>query len=366
MNKALRHNTWKLRWLTQWDEVWDERFVSQWRQWLDSSFSAHVFFHPVLVRAWVDTYLPLRDIRPFFLIAQSSESKVFFPLVLWQRNWRNAFQRILVPVGHSDYDYHNPIVIGPKESFDWRSFWDRFAEEVLRAAPMRFDRLSLDGISKEFAGTGHRWRHDEYCPQTDLRAFNEPKDYFPSLKYKLRGDLVRRQRRIKETGELKFIVFSSSMHQEALRELPQFLSAHRRRWPNAYKPPHFHENLLLEGLKSGVVHFSTLRIGGQSAAWHLAFVYRDRFYSYMPSYEEEFEHFSPGKILLLKCYEDAITNNLKIFDHLRGMESYKLEWTDKLDPLASFTLDTRGLLRRFHNLAVDSVKPRLGGRVHSL
>jgi len=63
--------SWKFHWLTKWDEIWHEDFVSQWQRWLDESPSAHVFYHPALVRAWIETYLPLRDIRPCFLVAEA-------------------------------------------------------------------------------------------------------------------------------------------------------------------------------------------------------------------------------------------------------------------------------------------------------
>ncbi len=161
---------------------------------------------------------------------------------------------------------------------------------------------------------------------------------------------------MKETGELTFVVFSSVMVQEALQELTPFLTAHRRRWPGAYKAPHFHENVVLQGLASGVLHFSALRLKGRTVAWHLGFTYRDRFYYYMPAYEKEFEHFSPGKILLLKCAEDAIARKLTVFDYLRGEENYKAEWTDQRAYLSSFQFDNPSLQCRFRNFAVDCIK----------
>jgi hypothetical protein len=119
---------WKFHWLTRWEEIWDEGFVRQWQAWLDESPSAHVFFHPAMVKAWMETYLPLRDLLPCFLIAESAAHIVFFPLVFWRRNWKNAFQKLLIPVGYSDYDYHDPIVVGLKteESIGMNSFWADF------------------------------------------------------------------------------------------------------------------------------------------------------------------------------------------------------------------------------------------------
>jgi CelD/BcsL family acetyltransferase involved in cellulose biosynthesis len=352
---------WKFHWLTRWTEIWDEGFVLQWQTWLAESPTAHVFFHPALVKAWVETYLPLRDIRPCFLIAESDANMVFLPMVLWRRNWKNAFQRLLVPVGYSDYDYNDPIIsyADGATAFDSESFWVYFNEELSTACPFNYDRILLDGIRSGFSGKGNRWTERETCTWTDLTPFQSPEVYLPSLKSSLRGDLRRQERRMQETGEINYLVFEESMGQKALKELIPFLNAHSRRWPEAYKAPRFHEHLIIQGMEAGILHFSVLRIGGDAVAWHLGFIYRDRFYYYLPAQKEEFDRLSPGKVLLLRCVEDAIARGLTVFDHLRGEENYKAGWTDKTETLWSLQLDGNHPTSRIRNVVVDRAKPGL-------
>jgi CelD/BcsL family acetyltransferase involved in cellulose biosynthesis len=366
MTAGQNHKIWKFHWLMQWDEIWNEGFIRQWRHWLDSSFSAHVFFHPALVRAWVDTYLPLRDLRPCFLIAESSENRVLLPLVVWRHNWKNAFQKLLVPIGYGDYDYHDPIVAGSEKTFAKRAFWAELAEHLYNSAPMRWDRFSIDGIRREFAGSGDGWSTGEICPWTDLSIFGRAEEFLPSLSPILRGELRRRRRRMQEAGEVQYSVFSSDEVSGALKELVPFLAAHQLRWPDAYEAPHFYENLVLHGLPLNIVRFYVLRINEESAAWRFGFIYKDRHYNYILAHRTEFKRFSPGHLLALRSYEDSIAGKLKVFDLLRGEEDYKSGWADRRAYLSSVQLDNLGLRCRFRNMAVNTVKPKLNAIIQCI
>jgi CelD/BcsL family acetyltransferase involved in cellulose biosynthesis len=357
---ANNRTPWKFHWLTRWGEIWDEEFVRQWLTWFDEDLCAHVFFHPALAKAWMETYLPLRHMRPWFLVAQSAEHTVFLPLILWRRSWKNGFQRLLIPVGYSDYDYHGPIVVGLETGESYQSFWLAFVDE-LRSSPCRigFDRFVLNGVRRASGGTLQGWANGDFCPWIDLRKFKKPEDFLPSLKTSLRGDLRRQERRASEVGELTYLIYTADMEEQAMSELTPFLAAHARRWPAAYKAPHLHENIVRRCMKAGTLHFSVLKIGGKSAAWHLGFVFRNRYYYYLPAQEEKFDRLSPGKLLLLKCIEDAVQKELSVFDFLRGEETYKAGWTDKTEPLWSLQLDEQNFLARVRNTAVDRLIPAL-------
>lgn len=355
---------WKFHWLTRWDEIWAPDFLSQWQSWLDHSPSAHVFFHPALAKAWVETYLPLRNIKPVFLIAESSEHTIFFPLVLWKRDWKNAFQRILIPVGYSDYDYHNPIITGgdPGIMLVMDIFWTKFIN-ILRDTkdfPVRFDCFISDGIRQPVAGKDNNgWLRQDSCPWIDLLAFKKPEEFLPSLGIKLRHDLRRQERRINEVGALQYRIFPDDMEKEALDELTPFLVSYASHWPEAYKAPYLHENIVKQSMKANLLHFSVLKIGKESAAWNLSMIFHNCYYSYIVSYEDKFARFSPGKIILLKCIEDAIRKGLSTFDCLRGEESYKAGWADKAEPLWSLRSDGNNLMSKVRNTIVDRLKPGL-------
>lgn len=349
---------WNFEWITDWKTIWSGSFQGQWREWLEQSWSSHVFFYPSLVRAWVETYLPLRDIQPLFLVARQKETTIFFPLILWRRNWKNAFLREVIPAGNSDFDYHDPIVSGPPGEFDPESFWGSLITELERNNIL-FERLSLPGITEKVAGTGRNWSVGDVCPYIDISRFKIPEDFLPALRKSLRGDLRRQIRRLEEQGELTFHVFAKDDLGETVVRLPRFLDAHAQRWPKAYKAPHFHENILRFGLSEGLVHFSELRLDSQPISWHMGFIDRQRFYYYLPAADSKFEKFSPAKVHLLKCVEEAIRLGLSVYDHLRGRESYKAGWTDNLAQLHNCTVIAGHASSRFKLFMVDKVKPKL-------
>jgi len=342
--------------MTSWDEVLRPAFVQQWLQWLDESSTAHVFFHPSLVRAWVETYLPLCDIRPFFVVGTCGDSIAFLPLVLWRRNWKNAWQRLLVPAGYSDFDYHDPVFSGAKPGKELAAdFWNALCEYL--PGKMRFDCFTVDGVRQLAAGQGIGWVEDGYCPLTDLAKFKKPEEFLPWLKSSLRGDLRRQLRRIEEVGGLATVTYGNNQVEEALLELPAFLEAHSYRWPGAYKAPRFHENLVRQGLPSGLVSFRVIRIGGVSAAWHLGFRFHRCFYSYMPAMNEKFASMSPGKIMMLYRYEQSIAEGDKVFDHLRGAEDYKEDWSTNKQVVWRFSMRGNDAFGSVRNMFVDRVKP---------
>ena len=324
------------KWMTDWDEIWSDPFISQWNEWLQKSDNAHVFFHPTMVKAWVDTYLPIRDIKPMFCIVTYGDTTIFFPLVVWKKNWKNALLKTIIPVGYSDFDYHDPIVVG-NDTMDWELYWDELVNELNTTWGVDFDSIDIDGIRKENIGISNHWKEVEGCPYIDLSEFSTIDDFLKSLKRNLRQDTKRRIRRLEENDDVRFEVFRPDELPSALEVLPELLNHHKLRWPNAYKAPNFHENLIKALLPIGLLHFSRIIVNGKTISWRIGFIYRSRYYSYMPTFDEAYKQYSPGKIHLLYCIEDAIKRELKVYDQLRGAELYKNEWTSTVNTVYTYS-----------------------------
>ena len=98
-------------WITDWDTIYSQKFQEKWLKLHQKAFNSHVFFHPALCTAWIDTYRPIRNLQPLFCIAKQEHTTIFLPLVLWKKNWKNAFQKIVISVGYSDFDYHDALIV---------------------------------------------------------------------------------------------------------------------------------------------------------------------------------------------------------------------------------------------------------------
>lgn len=291
----------------------------------ESAQSEHVFFHPALIEAWMKTYVPLRKLTPIYIKATYEGSEVYLPLVIWTKNWKNAFVRSLVAIGYSDFDYHDPIIMGEiPDKVAISAFWREIV--VFLKSKYIFDSFTFEGITDPMA-LGDGWKQGEICPRLDLKDINDEDALMKFFKTSLRGDLRRQMRRLEEIGSLQFKEYNS-WEEISAETFENFMYQHSLRWPNAYKAPHFHENLLREGLKAGVVHFSILSVGDKEIAWHLGFTYHGRYYYYMPAGNQEYFKYSPTKVHLFYLMRRAVEQHYDVFDHLRGEENYKSGWSN--------------------------------------
>lgn len=302
--------------------------MEEWEKIVNNPLSdnSHVFFHPAVVKTWVETYLPLRDLTPLFVWARGkgNDNVGFLPLVMWRKNWKNAFVRTVVPVGYSDFDYHDPVFARKPKGEELAAFWD---ELIVGLSQFQADEVDLDGI--RFTGGSLEWRQGDICPAFLLDGVKDREDLLKGLKTSLRGDVRRQTRRLAEKGELAIRHYSS--YDEARETFECFLRLHSQKWPNAYKAPHFHENLLKNCLSTGIVDFSSLTVGDTPVAWHLGFHYHGRYYYYMPCGNPEFAVCSPVKVHLSYLMGEAAERGDKVFDHLRGEENYKSGWSNSAE-----------------------------------
>ncbi|NTU90459.1 MAG: GNAT family N-acetyltransferase [Chlorobiaceae bacterium] len=352
--------SWKFQIYRSWDEVDGKAFLDQWSRWIEAAPEGHAFYHPSILKAWTDTYRTLQDIQPWYVVACSGDLTFFLPLILWKRNWKNAFLRMIVPAGFSDFDYHDPIITGLATREEICAFWDAVEKYVFIDNNNSYDEVSLPGM--HIPGKSSQWDADvDACPYIDLSLFKDHQAYFSQLKGGLRQDLGRRERRMSEKGLIEFKRYGADELDQALAALPSFLDAHRKRWPKAYKAPGLHENILKSALATDVVHFSELRFNGLAISWHLGFAFKSRFYHYIPalSEDEAYKNYSPGKIHLSYLIKDSFAQGLRIFDFLRGAHDYKGSWTDKEIQLYRYAresgrIDSR--LRQQAFLAMEKLK----------
>jgi CelD/BcsL family acetyltransferase involved in cellulose biosynthesis len=358
------NDRWQFDWLTTWDDIKSPEFSARWQRFADEAFTSHVFFHPALGWAWLDTYLPLRDLRPCFLIGRRGQHTAFLPLVLWRKNWKNAFQRVLVPVGYSDYDYHDPLVIGPAETMDWAGFWTGLHENLTLRSPCQFDRFELGGVKAEHTEGAVAWEDDERCPNIDLSPFQNVEQYLATLSKRLQGDLGRRMRRLMEEGSVTCRAYGRKEAAEATAALTPFLRHHAARWPNAYRAPRFHELLIQRGLPAGLTYFSELRLNQVTLSWRLAFTWKSRYYSYIPVVNPAHARRSPGKLHQLECITACFALGLRIFDHLRGAEAYKNDWANGETRLKRAAWSRSSAVSSLRNAWVDHGKQGLARLVN--
>lgn len=344
------NSSWMLRVVLSWDGVDDPAFIEEWKGLMHAAPDGNVFFHPSVLKAWTDACRLIYDMQPVYCIAEKDGITIFLPLVIWKRNWKNGFVRMLVPAGYPDFDYHDPVVTGRATAEMIESFWAMILNDLSANGQLRFDEALLCGMHR--AGGAHGWREEgDVCPYNDLTRYPDFPAFFGSLKKSMRKDIERQRKRLMEVGRVSFRVFERHESEQALAVLPQFLDLHSQRWPQAFKLQGFHEGLVRGALPEGILHFSEIMLDNRTISCHLGFSYQSRFHYYMPVFLDEFGNYSPGKIHLSFLMEEAYRQGLGIFDFLRGTEGYKKEWANAEDPLYCYQLPVMRLGSRTRQLA---------------
>lgn len=332
---------WNIEILTDWEEIWSESFQKEWLQLLDASPDTHVFYHPALLRAWVDTYLPIRQLKLVFVKAQWEEVKVIFPLVHWTKNWKNAFLRVIVPMGYSDYDYHDPI-FSKKVSEELIQSFYRSLFAVLRNK-YSFDEIILDGLHTEYIPADFNVVLKEPCPYIQISSFSNADEYLNSLSKSFKKNYLRRKQNLEAEANIHYFVCDTTESFDEVSYLfPIMMSRHAERWPDAYKAPKFHENLIKYGLNSGILLFYAITDEKDLVSTRITFFYKKRLYLYMPTINMKYKSFSPGRTSLMYCIEDAYKRDVELVDQLRGAELYKSEWTSDYEMIYNVCYQQQG------------------------
>jgi hypothetical protein len=341
-------NNYNIELITDWETIYSKKFQKKWLIFYENMINSNVFSNPNLCIAWLDTYRPIRNLKPVFCIAKNEDTTIFLPLVLWQRNWKNAFQKLIIPVGHSDFDYHDPLIISEnKKSKGYALFLKNLVNELKEK--IIFDKIYINGLRK--GDSNLVLEENDIAPFTVISNFSDNNQYILTLDTKLRGDLRRQVRRLNEKGTLTMVSYSKDSISASV--FSKFMKEHSRRWPNAYKAPSFHENIINCGLIKGIVHFSALKVDDEVISWHLGFVDKKTFYYYMPAINGIWQKYSPGKVHLLYLVNHAIELRLEIFDHLRGKENYKNGWAPEIQKLFKIEYQSKALLSKIKNKIVN-------------
>lgn len=160
---------------------------------------------------------------------------------------------------------------------------------------------------------------------------------------KLRADSRRQKKRLKELGDLKFVVASD--HETAKRLTQVMFDQKRRRFKDTncsdilameeYRL--FYEKITDDLLTSKMIHVSALEINDQVIASHWGALYRNHFYYLMPAFAGgDWKRYSPGRLLLESLLEWCFNNGVKKFDFTGGAEAYKLDWYNADVPLYEY------------------------------
>ncbi len=90
----------------------------------------------------------------------------------------------------------------------------------------------------------------------------------------------------------------------------------------------------------------TLTLDGQTIAFHYSFLLGDRLFVHRLGFDPVFARFGPGWHVMLEALRLAADDGATLVEYLGGDESYKLELSDRIEPLGEGVGMTRTLRGR--------------------
>lgn len=208
--------------------------------------------------------------------------------------------------------------------------WDVLELRLVRSDSWLADLLDL--AEKEGYRTGV-WEMDS-APYITLPGSEDKEqaitDFFKGSRKHLRQELVRRLRRLKELGEVEFVVSTEVSH-----ELMQtYFALESKGWKGrggtaVTDDPlvaRMHEEFAQEVAANGSLFVYQLKLDGKTIAMSLNIRYGDETIHWKTSYDEEFSKYSPGNLLFRELLSDCIRDGSTEIDFLSPATPNKRFW----------------------------------------
>jgi len=313
-----------------WDDVWADDFIGRWNRIRAAAAQTHVYDRPALVRAWAETCGAAAEYEPAIAIARDlvNATEVLVPWVVRRVRGSFASRHQLVFAGDDLFGYHDPLASAGV--VDWRGFWAAARTELASSCDQSLFRFVHAGCagdaterSPEPGGVLRLDREGGYDAIVAKCSANH------------RGDIGRRRRRLSERGRVELWVPGSGDAGSALDDWhrlgePSYRQvwSERKRRNTAWRPglDAFIARILTDGLADGWGHYATLRVNGESVAWHVGLADARRLYWFIPAHRRDWEAFAPGKVLLSMLVEYLAGCGWRELHFLTGAHPYKLAW----------------------------------------
>jgi CelD/BcsL family acetyltransferase involved in cellulose biosynthesis len=189
------------------------------------------------------------------------------------------------------------------------------------------------------------------CPYIPL-AGHTWDSYLATLGASHRANVRRRLRALEQKFDVRFErVTGDGDRRDALERLTHY---HERRFDSrgtAFRTASlcaFHDETTRRFLERGWLRMFVLRVNGAPAAVMYGFLYNRTFYFYQHGFDDSYQQYSIGLVLMALSIRTAIEEGAAEFDMLWGTEPYKFLWARQT--------------RELHNLHL--FPPHLGGRLH--
>lgn len=312
---------------SRWQKEWDDLLANS------NAFEARIF----LSYEWLTTWWKFFGQGKLMVIAVTEGKNLLAAAPLFSSiSPFLPFVRIVRFIGSGSADYNDFLTRKgfqelTKHIWQWffnnRSFWDVIALYELPTDSQAILALKKSHLPNEIrvsvlAG--------EICHRISFD--NHSGSWLERASKSLREQIKRRERQILRNFKVQFSLAQNT--EEVERIMQQLLALHRLRWGQVGqtgvfifpKVKRFHIELAKRLLMRGWLRLHWLSLDDFVAAAYYAFKCGDYSGFYTCGFNPKFAKYSVGKVLLAKVVDEAQREGAKIFDFMRGNETYKAQF----------------------------------------
>jgi len=194
-------------------------------------------------------------------------------------------------------------------------------------------------------------------PRTQLDIFK--------IKTKEKSDIKRcHNRAIKKYNKNLEFIYSLDINKNILKD---FVATHKKRWNGGpFDKIKSLETFFNDINKTDLTVISGLYLNDKIIAYHFGYLdSNNTLNSAIPSYSNEYNDISPGKVLLYELLEYNKENNSKVFDFGRGAEEYKYWFSNESAILFNLITynkkDIKHIVKKFVLRVINKLKRILNG-----
>jgi CelD/BcsL family acetyltransferase involved in cellulose biosynthesis len=201
---------------------------------------------------------------------------------------------------------------------------------MYRVRKLRLLWMREDGLLwPHLASARDRISYDTSAPYIDLARFPDWDTYFAGLSKNLRTDHGRKMRQLARRGAVDFRLATDATVAGDVAWLFEakraWIDRTRKQvdWLQAPETEAFFAEAAAEGLDSGRTWLTVLSVDGETIAAYLNFREGPILYLSKLTFDFAWQHYSPGRALMLMTLEHAFKNGIEKYDLMIGKHRWK-------------------------------------------
>jgi CelD/BcsL family acetyltransferase involved in cellulose biosynthesis len=224
-----------------------------------------------------------------------------------------------------------------------KQWWTKFSVTYVRPD-------EADHLIRAMEGLPHRIEEETGCPYIEIQERSWP-TYLASLSHSRRGDMRAVERKLeKDKLPIRYETTQDPARIAELFPIMKQITAH------SHIPA---KQALFEGSRGAFLldlfqtfaarkwmYVKIIYLREQPASYTACFTLDRRTGYWMAAYDEAYNKYSLGKLLLFHLFQTSFEAGDTVFDMMQGMQHYKLLWTDQVQPLTYLTFYHHPLLKR--------------------